>query len=309
MAFTDNFNRANADLEASAVSSGGSSWTHDGLVASALQIVSNQLRCNTTNSSGSAYKAADAGTSDHYVQFSAVAVSLSTGPFVCCRLADRSNFVGVRVGNIGSGNGQIEVYRRVGGTLTSLHLSAVGAAAANDIIKLETSGTNWLLYVNGSLLSSGAINSAGLTSTGTGIVARTTTGTYFDDFESAAIPVDITGTMDADEPGSDTISSFGDVLISGSFVVSESGSDIASLSGSVLISGNILVTEIGPDVVSFSGSILISGSLSAIEIGSDSFSTVDLNITTPSFRISVAKSSARIVEASHKSRLHTAGVR
>jgi hypothetical protein len=194
MPFTDSFDRANANLEASATASGGGDWTHDGLVAAGLQINTNQLRCNTSNSTGTAYKSVNQGTADHYAQYKVATTSISSGPFVCCRLADRSNFVGVR--NDGS---VIEVYRRVGGSLSNLYSSAGGAVAAGDVLRLECSGTNWQLRKNGTVVTSGAIGNGTLTSTDTGVVARTTVATFADDLEfgslASAISVNATGSQ------------------------------------------------------------------------------------------------------------------
>ncbi len=179
-ALLDNFNRADAALESSPVASGGWSWVHDGLVAAAFAVFGNQLRGNTTNSTGSAYKTPAVGSADHYVQYK-VGVLASSGPFCCCRLTDRSNFVGVR--NDGS---TIEVYRRVAGSLSSLF--AGGSVALGDIVRLECSGTNWTVKKNGTIVSGPtAIGSGALTSGDTGVVARTTTGNFFDDFEAGKL--------------------------------------------------------------------------------------------------------------------------
>ena len=189
--FSDDFNRADANLEASPAASGGGNWTHDGLIIGGISIVSNQLRCNTTGSTGSAYKTPNLGSLNQYVQFKAANISSATGPFVCCRLADADNFIGIRVGNAGA-NGQIEVYRRTTGTLSSRYASSGGAVALNDIVRLEVDGTGvsgdaFRVYVNGSLHTSGTIGGA-LTSSGTGLVARTiASNPWIDDFEAGFV--------------------------------------------------------------------------------------------------------------------------
>ena len=225
MAFTDNFNRANANLESSPTSSGGGDWTHDGLIVGALAISSNALRCATTNATGSAYKSVNQGTSDHYAQYK-VAVLGSSGAFVCCRLADRSNFVGVR--NDGS---VIEVYRRVSGTLTGLYTSGSGAVALNDVLRLECNGTNWALKKNGSPVTNGAIGAAGLTSSDTGVVARTVTATFADDVEfgplAAGISVNVTGNSATVSVGSVSVTA------GGAISVGLTGSSIAVSAGTV----------------------------------------------------------------------------
>ncbi len=187
MAFADNFNRANANLEASPNASGGGSWSHDGLIAGALIISGNQLQCNTTNSTGSAYKTVNQGSADHYVEFRAVSVSNGTGSFFACRLADRSNFVGMRAGNFES-DGRIEVYRRVGGTLTNLYTSPGGSMFVGDVLRLECSGSTFTVKKNGAVVTGPtAIGDGSLTSSDTGIVARTVSALIADDFVAGAI--------------------------------------------------------------------------------------------------------------------------
>lgn len=186
VAYADNFDRANANLEASPVASGGWSWTHDGLIAGAFTITSNALKSNTSSSPGSAYKTPDLGNANHYVQYRVTNVTTATGPFACCRLADQNSFVGVRTGNGGS-NGQIEVYRRNVGTLSNLYTSAASAVAIGDIIRLECSGTNWTLKKNGAIVTGPTAIGVALNSTGTGMVARTGTVMTFEDFEAGAL--------------------------------------------------------------------------------------------------------------------------
>lgn len=176
--FTDNFNRADENLEASP------NWTHDGLIAGGAAIRSNALASLTLNAAGTAYKCPDQGSADQYVQFVARATA-NSGPFVCNRLADNANFVGIR--NLG---GTLEVYRRVGGTLSSLHSSAQGIVSGT-VLRLECVGTTFRVLKDGvQVVAFTAINNATLTSTRQGVVARTTiTGQnpWIDDFEAGPI--------------------------------------------------------------------------------------------------------------------------
>jgi hypothetical protein len=176
-AFTDNFNRADENLEASA------NWTHDGLIAGAVAVRSNALANLTSDATGSAYKCPDQGSADHYVQFTARATA-NSGPFVCCRLADRSNFVGIR-----NNGGTLEIFRRVSGTLSSLHSSAQ-SIVSGTVLRLECTGTNWRALKDGAQVATGAIGSAGLTNQRQGVVGRTTiTGQnpWIDNFEAGAL--------------------------------------------------------------------------------------------------------------------------
>lgn len=84
-----------------------------------------------------------------------------------------------------------------------------------------------------------------------------------------------TGTMAANESGSDSFAGAGtvsDPAIAGSLVATESGTDTASVSGSVTVSGSAGATEGGADTSSASGSVRVSGSASASESGGDTAS-------------------------------------
>lgn len=184
--FQDNFNRTNANLEDSPVSSSGKVWEHDGEIAGALAIFFSSLRCNTTNSAGSAYKCPDLGSADHYVQFEVPATNVFLGSFICVRLADRNNFLGVRVGRSGV-NGVLEVWRRVNGTLTARHNPGGTAVNVLDTVRLAAVGSNWQVFVNGASIATGTIG-ATLTATQAGVVARQfATDTLLDAFEANAL--------------------------------------------------------------------------------------------------------------------------
>lgn len=100
-------------------------------------------------------------------------------------MADRNNFVGIR-----AGTDVVQIYRRVAGTLTSLHSNtAAGAVAINDIIRLEVSGTNWTYKKNGGTVTSGAIGDGGALAANVfaGVVMRNTVGNLCDDFEAGIL--------------------------------------------------------------------------------------------------------------------------
>lgn len=183
----DSFNRADANLESSTTPSGNSfTWSHDGAISGALSIASNQIRSNTTDATGSAYTAVTHTSADHYVQYKVVDITVATGSFFTTRMADKNNFVGVRSGFVSS-NGQVQVFRRVSGTLTSLYVSGAGAVAVNDILRLVVSGSNFTVYKNNSVLTGPtAIGDGGALSSNvkTGILARTVSSVLGDDFET-----------------------------------------------------------------------------------------------------------------------------
>lgn len=174
--FTDNFNRANANLEASAVSSGGGSWSHDGRFAGAGVIDTNVLRSNVGDNFGSAYKTPDVGSLDHYCQYKVADITSSPAPFVCCRLIDVWNYIGIR-----NGPTSTEVYARVAGTFIAQYLGA--ASAIGDIIRLACVGSTWVVSRNGAILASGTIPPELLARGGTGVVMRSLLTNKFEDVE------------------------------------------------------------------------------------------------------------------------------
>jgi hypothetical protein len=183
--YADNFNRTSANLEATATASGGWDWTHDGAIAGGLAVSANLLSSGTTDSTGSAYFAPDLGSADHYVQYTPVSTTISVGPFICARLTDKNNFIGIRAGKSAS-NGQIEVYSRLAGTFANLYRSAAGALTVGDVLRLECSGTTWTLKQNGTQIATGTIDGS-LTATKAGAVGRSVGGTFADNFEAGLL--------------------------------------------------------------------------------------------------------------------------
>lgn len=178
MSFSDDFNRSNQTLETSA------NWTRVGGTAGALEIVSNRVRC-TTSGADTAYQAPNQGTADHYVQTKLLDVGSYGGgaSFLACRLADDNNFIGVRwTGSSWS------VFRRVSGGFSSVGSFASPAPSVGDVIKLQCEGTNYALFRNGVSVGTGAIGAPTLTSTRTGLIARSAVqDPWLDDFETGSI--------------------------------------------------------------------------------------------------------------------------
>ena len=188
--YGDDFNRANTILEGSTATGAigsGWSWGDDGFLAGALSIVSNQVFCNTTDATGSAYLAAVLDSDDQYVQFQTTSTTGPTGSFHALRMTDRNNFVGIRAG-FGTSNGQVEIYRRVGGALTQLYTTAASFFVLGDVIRLEVSGGNYTAYKNGVAFKTDLINDGGaLTGRKAGIVARSSSGVLADMFETGSL--------------------------------------------------------------------------------------------------------------------------
>lgn len=142
--FTDDFNRANENLEAS------SDWERTVGSAGDLAISTNRV---VSQSSGStAYRCVGASLADdQYCQALITGgTSGTSGPGVCVRYsASASTFYHFRWTE--SGGSFYALFKSVGGSLTSLATSATGQPTPSaDLFRLEVSGTSLTCKVNGS---------------------------------------------------------------------------------------------------------------------------------------------------------------
>ncbi len=241
MAFFDNFNRADEALGASA------NWTFvDGTVGLAA-VRSNQLAALTGSGQASAYRCPDQGSADHYVQFTVRNITAESGPFVCCRMVNSANFVGIR-----NSGGFLQVYRRVSDTLTQLH-SSNQSIVVGDVLRLECQGTNWTAYKNGVQIATGAIGHASLTNVRQGVVARIVVhNPWIDDFEAGQLALPpITGDVDVVE-GEDTVAAAGKPRLVGGATIPEA-EDTVSAAGAPRVTGAADIQE-AEDTVAAAGS-------------------------------------------------------
>lgn len=132
--FTDDFNRADEDLEASA------DWTRIDGVAGAIKVESNALTWEG-NSTNSAYRAPDIGSANMYAQYVLGATVDSNGCFLVIGLEDASNFaLGVR-----PNGGNWQLFYRDGGTLTELDTTPQNAP---ETARLERFDGAWRLLID-----------------------------------------------------------------------------------------------------------------------------------------------------------------
>lgn len=159
---SDDFNRADGPLENSTPF-----WTRDGVVGGAgAAIISNGMLGAVGTAQQSCYYCPDCGSTDQYVQVVVKGVSGSPGMFVCCRMTDRSNFVGLIVN---TGTGGLEVWKNIGGSYTALTTNGP-PVNVNDMIRLEVQGNNWRAYINTVQVRNGTIDAPSLTSTRQGLM-------------------------------------------------------------------------------------------------------------------------------------------
>ena len=177
MPFTDDFNRANEDLEVSA------NWTLVDGVAGGAKVTSNVLEVASTQSVGS-YHCPDQGTPDHYAQAAFNSAGFS---FIGIRLTDGNNFLGLRYN---SATGRWEMYKRVGGSLTQLGLFAP-SLTPGDIGYIEAdSSDNITVKVNGTVRIGPILETFNNTETRQGVIPRSILqSNWLDDFEAGSLAV------------------------------------------------------------------------------------------------------------------------
>ncbi|WCD56234.1 hypothetical protein [Caulobacter phage BL94] len=139
--FSDNFDRADENLEASA------NWTRQGGSTGAAGVRSNQLAMLGTGSP-TAYTSPDTTKTAHWARGIVKSVPGTPGPFpIAVRVVDSSNFIGVRW----SGS-QGQVWKCVAGTLSQIG-TWTATISVGDQIMLVAEGTGVTVYQNGALTS------------------------------------------------------------------------------------------------------------------------------------------------------------
>lgn len=176
--FTDNFTRANENLEASA------NWTRNGGVAGVCAVRSNELAFLSTTET--AYLAPDQSSTNHYCQ-TRVRTSVTNKFYFPCvnRITDINNFVGARARN--SSSDEYDMFERSASTFTLLASTTAVVVTVDDILRLESVGNDHEFFVNGVSRGAGA-STVNNTITRQGIGARqSTSNPAIDDYEIGAI--------------------------------------------------------------------------------------------------------------------------
>lgn len=177
--FSTDFTAANANLE-----DAGLGFTRVDGIAGGLTIVSNDVNIVDTSSTGTAYKspAVTPGNKSMVVRF-----GTGISGFACHRLTDSNNFLGIRR----NGSNQIEVYKRISGTLT-LQVQSTNTITSTDDVQFDDLGGTIAVKKNGTDIT---INTGSLTlstvppsSDREGLVGRVATATAaFKQFSITAI--------------------------------------------------------------------------------------------------------------------------
>ncbi len=173
MTFTDNFARADQDLETSA------DWTRIGGSAGDADIQSEKVHSTTIASTAAAYTCPDQGSGDRYVQGDLVDLNEDHFP-IALRVQDGSNFVGLR-----NKGGRLELFKRVGGTFGSL-ADPICSCVVGDTIRLEMVGNDFEIFKNG--VSQGTGSTTDLAGeTGIGLIPRRDAVGMVDNFEAGLL--------------------------------------------------------------------------------------------------------------------------
>jgi hypothetical protein len=178
--FTDNFTRANQNLEASA------NWTLvAGGVAGSAAVVSNQLAVRPLSIGEGAYLCPNQGSANHYTQAMLKSATDNNAIYypVAVRVTDLNNFIGLR-----QFQGTLQMHKRVAGTFTLL-ASLARTHVLDDVLRIQANGTAITGYLNGTP-TLGPITVAEFTSvTRQGLIVRGTTdfSPALDNFEAGTL--------------------------------------------------------------------------------------------------------------------------
>ena len=132
--FTDNFNRTNENLDASA------NWTVVTGTTGAAIISSNQLGVDTAQPSG-LIVCPDQGLADHYAEYDLQ--NVFTHSYVVCRATDGDNFIGLR-----GWDNKWDLDKYVAGVKTNIGQWAT-TPVAGDTARIECVGNTITVDVNG----------------------------------------------------------------------------------------------------------------------------------------------------------------
>lgn len=158
--FTDSFDRANENLEASA------NWTLMTGTAAAAVVASNALTlAGSGKTNPTIYTAPDTGSVDHFAEAVVNSVAALNSLHIAVRVNANGDYIGVRARSTTG----YQVFQSVGGTLTQILVA--GTVAAGNIVRLAVAGNAVALFINGAQ-SGATVSTTVTTGTKPGIVIR-----------------------------------------------------------------------------------------------------------------------------------------
>lgn len=177
--FTDNFNRANGNLESDP------NWTRIGGTAGMAAITSNIVGSTTSVSTGAAYLCPDIGKDEMYVQ---AAWEVNTGTVNCgiaARLVDNLNYILLRWNTAAAG---VQINSVAAGAFTTLG-SFPGAIAIGDVLRMEIKNDTVRALKNGvQIIAPVSLAGKLAGTTRAGLVPRASIiAAWLDNFEAGAL--------------------------------------------------------------------------------------------------------------------------
>lgn len=174
MAFSDNFDRANENLDAN------TSWTRVGGTSAKLTVAGNAINHSNLNLN-TLYTSPDFSAADHFVQVRCKQTAVGCLGQVVCRVVDLTNWIGVRL--FGT---QLQLYKSLNGTLSSLGSSTV---AVDDVIRIEASGNSITVKKNGTTVIGPVTVTDFATATKTGLIgiANVSASPWIDEYRSGPL--------------------------------------------------------------------------------------------------------------------------
>lgn len=153
-------------------------WVQLDGTAGAMIITGNALAGTLADTAGASYASPDLGSANHYVECRFLA---DLSQFVLTRLTNRSNWFGFRR----SVSGTIEVYSRVGGTLSLV--GTHGSVTATDVMRLSDTGSTYTVTKNGAVVGTGTVPGGVPVVSRCGVITRATGAANVDDYKSGLV--------------------------------------------------------------------------------------------------------------------------
>jgi hypothetical protein len=182
--FSDNFTRANQNLEAS------SNWTRVDGTAGAGTVTSNAVSTNApTSGDYAAFQAPRIWTPNHYAKCTTTFTVTLGSFFIAVRVINKNNFVGIRWSN-GSG-GQWQLFKLVAGSGTFITTAVqTTIPVVGTVCELRVLGDNAKFVVNGATIiapTAMGLSGAMATADSSGLISRGVEGTIIDNFECGTV--------------------------------------------------------------------------------------------------------------------------
>lgn len=178
MAFTDDFTNAGSTQDLGA----RTGWTRVDGTNLDLKITGSGTALDSQGIDETAYRCTSQASADHYSQAVWKDASSNVSPFLCVRVTDSNNWIGVR-----ANGGDWQLYKRDTGSFSNIG-SYTAASADGDVVKVRATGNSIVVSINGTdrITVTEAFNNTELRQ---GVVAHagSSMAPWIDDFEAGAV--------------------------------------------------------------------------------------------------------------------------